>query len=129
MSAQANGGDHGATREAQGRDWQSRAHSMHVHMPTGDLPPPLHSVIAELILRYNTIKHMHIPGGRARCRAHRPPIKSESKQTPHDSVWSLPSENNEWLSIFVERTYYISSGVQLNAQPMYESNTLFLEFE
>lgn len=55
MSAETNGGD---TLEppdapgrpgAHGRDWQSSVHSVHVHMPAGDLLPPVHSAIAELI--------------------------------------------------------------------------------
>lgn len=41
---------------AQGKDWQSRAHSMHVHMPAGELPPPMQLMIAEMIHPYNAIK-------------------------------------------------------------------------
>lgn len=56
MSAKNNGGDvlelphAGGGPSAQGRDWQSWADSIPVHMPTGDLPPPVHWVIAATLL-------------------------------------------------------------------------------
>lgn len=62
---------------------------------------------------------MHIPVAEPDAMHSRPPIKSQHKHTQYDSMRRLPTENNDWLSVFVERTY-ISSRVQLNAQTMKE---------
>jgi len=62
MSAETDGGDILVPADtpqragARGKDWQSRNHSVHVHIPAVDLPLFVHLAIAELIHPYNAIK-------------------------------------------------------------------------
>lgn len=99
----------------RGRIGKSQARSVHMLVPTGDFPSTraVHSAIAELIHPYNTIKYMHIPGGRARCHAQSPSNQEQMKHTQYDRMRRLPSKNNErFISISRKNIYLIKSSIQ-----------------
>lgn len=84
--------------------------------PAGESLPPMQLTRAEMIHPCNAIKYMHIPAAEADAtHAQMPPNQETTQTDSSDSTGRLPADNNEPLSVCVERTY-ISSAVQLNVE-------------